>query len=143
MRACRSRAVSWLRSSAPAAARHASNCSADLGLGVAGERVEQGQVLGRFEQRLMIVLSVQIEQCRAELSQRARRRERIVDERAASSLRRDFAPDDHFGAVRPFEHGLNNREVLAGPHQVRAGPAADEQVDGLDEHRSCPRPFRP
>ena len=46
----------------------------------------------------------------------------------------DLAADDDFAAVGAFEDGLNRRGVFAGADEVGAGAAADEQVDGLDEH---------
>jgi hypothetical protein len=60
--------------------------------------------------------------------------ERAVDERAAASLRRDFAAHDHFPAER-LEYGLDGSGVFTGANEVRAGASADEQPDGADENR--------
>ena len=90
-------------------------------------------MLGRIEQRLVFVLSVQIEQARAEIAQRRRGRQRVVDERAAAALSGHLAAHDRLAAVRTLEDGLHRRERLARAHQVGAGAAADQQVDRFDE----------
>ena len=135
MRARFSRSSSRVRSSAPAAARHSSKRAPTrrASVVVSGERVEQREVLRRIEQRLVLVLSVQIDERRAELAQRRGRRERVVDERAAAALRRDLAAHDDLAPVGPLEDGLHGRGVLAGADEVGARASADEQVDGLDE----------
>ena len=79
------------------------------------------------------MLAVEIDERAGGLAQRRAGDERAVDERAAASLRRDLAPDDHFRAVRPFEHRLDGGGLLAGPHELGAGAPADEQPDGADE----------
>ena len=100
---------------------------------MAGKRVEHDDMFGRVEERLVLVLTVQIDQRRAELAQRGRRRERVVDERAAAALRGDLAPHDDFAAVGPLEDRLDGRDLLAGPDEVGARPPADQQVDRLND----------
>ena len=102
---------------------------------VAGKAVEQRDVLVRIEQRLMLVLPVQLDQSAAKLAERGRGRERVVDERAAAALRRDLAAHDDFVAAVPLEDGLYGRGLFAGAHEVGARASADEQVDGFDEDR--------
>src|SRR5262245_24784706 len=83
----------------------------------------------------MLVLSVQVDMSGTQIAERRGRRQRIVDERAASSVSRELTANDHFGAVGAFEDGLNRGELFAGAHQIGARPAAKEQVDGLHQNR--------
>ena len=98
-----------------------------------GELVEQIEMRGGIEQHLVLVLPVQIDERAGGLAQRRARDERAVDEGAAASLRRDLAADDHLAAVRLLEHRLDGGGLFAGPDELGAGAAADEQADGADE----------
>ncbi len=97
------------------------------------EFVQQIEVRGRIEQDLVLVLSVEIHQRPGGVAERRTRDERAVHEGAAPALRRDLAADDHFPAVRLFEHRLDGRGLFAGPDQVRAGASADQQPYGADQ----------
>ncbi len=90
-------------------------------------------MLGRIEQLLVFVLAVQLDELVREILQRCGRRERTVDERAASALAGDLAPDDDLVTVGAVEDGLDRRKVLAGPEQVLGGAPAEQQADGLDQ----------
>ncbi len=102
---------------------------------MSGERIEQSHVLGGIEQRLVLVLTVQIDAARAELPQRRRRREHIVDEGTAASLGRDLAAHDDVRGAPVLEDRLHGGEVLARSNEIRAGAAAHEQIDRFDQHR--------
>ncbi len=135
MRARFSRSSSFVRSRAATALRHASNRAATPPTRVLESRVrvDEIDVLGRIEERLVFVLSVQIEQARAEIAQRRRGRERVVDEGAAAALIRHFAAHDRLAAVRTLEDGLHRRERLTRAHEVGARAAAEQQVDRPDD----------
>ena len=98
------------------------------------ERIDHTEMRRRVEQRLVLVLAVQFDEAIGQVLQRAGRRERAVDERAAAPLRRDLAADEQFLAVA-FEDRFDRRGVLAGAHEVSRRPPAEEQADGLDEDR--------
>ena len=83
----------------------------------------------------MLVLAVQLDQARRELLERADGGEVAVDERAAASLRRDFATDDELLAVGGFEDGFDIRRIFASSNEVSRRASAEEQADGFDEHR--------
>ncbi len=89
----------------------------------------------RIEQRLMLVLAVQLDQARGQILERAGGRERAVDERAAAALRGDLAPDEQFVAVRLSKIASTVGDLFAGPDEVAGGAAAEQQADGLDEDR--------
>ena len=82
----------------------------------------------------MFVLPVQIDELAAEVAERGRGGERVVDERAAAPLGGNLASDDDFAAVSAIEHGLDGGRRFSGADKVGAGAAADEQVDGFDEN---------
>src|SRR5205814_936430 len=86
------------------------------------------------EQRLVLVLSVQLDEPAREVLQRAGRSKSAVDERAAPALRGDLASDDQLFAAA-LEDGFYRRAVFAGANQVARRPAAQQQADGLDEDR--------
>jgi hypothetical protein len=88
----------------------------------------------RIEQRLMFVLPVKLDQPRRQLLQRARGRQRAVNECAAAALSGDVAPDEQLLA-RGVEDGFNRCRVFAGPDQVAGRPAAEQQTDRFDQHR--------
>ncbi len=98
----------------------------------------------RIEQRLVLVLPVQLDERRCLVAERRGRDERVVDERAAAPLRVDVAADDQ----RPVEPAVGHVELspatlralcLARADEVGRGAAAHEQADRLDEHRfACP-----
>ena len=91
----------------------------------------------RIEQRLVLVLPVQLDERRRLLAERRGGDERVVDERAAAPLRVDVAADDQrrstFG--RPHRTPPARGLCLAGADEIGRRAAAHEQADGLDEHR--------
>ena len=88
----------------------------------------------RIEQRLVLVLAVELDEAAGQLLERAGGRERAVDERAAAPLRGDLAADEQLLAAA-LEDGLDGGGVLAGADEVARGAAAEQQSDGLDENR--------
>ena len=93
---------------------------------------------GRIEQRLVLVLAVQLDQPVRQVLERAGGGQRAVDERAAAPLRRDLAANEQFLAAA-FETGLDRRRVLAGAHEIARRASAEQQADGFDEDRlPCP-----
>ncbi len=97
----------------------------ELGVGV-----DKGQVGQWVEQRLVLMLPVQLHQPRRQIAQRGRRGERAVDEGPASSLAGELAADDDLGAAM-FEDRFNRRVRLAGAHEVGGGAAAEQQPHGF------------
>jgi len=90
-------------------------------------------VRGRIEQDLVLVLTVEIDERARGLTERRARDQCAVDEGPAAPLRRHFAADDHFPAVGFFEHRLDGRGLLTGPHELGACAPADEQADRAHE----------
>jgi hypothetical protein len=109
----------------------------------AGEAVERVALGGGVQQRLVRVLTVQVDEQRPELGQLGGGRQPAVDVGPAAARARDRPRHDHFvgrvsrlvGARAPHETPLDPRLVRPGPHQHRVGPAADQQLDGVDHHR--------
>ncbi len=99
-----------------------------------GELVEQVEVRGGIEQDLMFVLSVQVDEPAAGVAQRGARRQCAVDQRAAASLGRDFAPHDQLAPVLGFEDCLDGGQLFAGAHEIGGGASADQQSNGPHEN---------
>ena len=81
------------------------------------KRVEHAEVRRRIEQRLMLVLPVQLDQARGQLFQRAGCGESAVDEGAAPALCGDLAANEDFVAA-VLENGFNGRDVFARTNQI-------------------------
>lgn len=89
---------------------------------------------GWIEQHLVLVLSVQVDERRGELAQNRRRSEGAINECAtAPSLRRNFAPDDHFRPVGLLEDRLDGCGIFARSHEVARRAAARQESDRADE----------
>ena len=87
-----------------------------------------------IEQRLMLVLTVELDQAVGQILQRAGRGQRAVDEGPAPSLRGDLAAHQQLFAAA-FEDRFDRRGVFAGADEVAGGAAAEQQSDRLDEDR--------
>ena len=94
--------------------------------------VEHVEVRVRIEQRLMLVLSMEIHEPRRQVFQRACRHQRPVDERPASTLGRDFAARDQILAVHA-EFRLDCGGLFSRADQIGRSAAAEQEADGLDE----------
>ena len=70
-----------------------------------------------IEQRLMLVLTVELDELRGQISQRACGGQFAVDEGAAAALSGDFTPNQPFPAAA-FEDRFNSCLLLAGSNQV-------------------------
>jgi hypothetical protein len=91
---------------------------------------------GWIQQNLMFVLSVQIDEWRSQLAQRARRGERAVDEcPTASALRRDLTPDDQLRFIVPLEYPFDDGSLLPGSYEIARGAAPGDQPHGADKDR--------
>ena len=98
--------------------------------------VERGALHGGVEQRLVCVLSVQVDQVAAELGELARGRQPPVDVGTAAALTRDHPREDGLGSgLRVHEATLDARLGGAVPHERGVGPATDQQLDRLDDER--------
>src|SRR4029077_15760789 len=85
------------------------------------ERIEHREVRGRIEQRLMLVLTVQLDETRRQVLQRTGRGEGAVDEGAAPALRGDLAAHQElFPAV--LEDRFDGGNALASAIQSPGGP---------------------
>ena len=87
------------------------------------------EMLRRIEERLMLVLTVEFEKAVPQVLERRRRRERVVDERAAPALRGNLAAHDLFAAVGAFEDRLHGGRLFSGTNEVRTGATAKERVE--------------
>src|SRR5688572_16949738 len=94
----------------------------------------------RIEERLMLVLAVDLDETIRQLAKRAGRRQIAVDERAAAPGARHVAADQNLVPVGIVEEGFDRRLRLAGADEVRGRPGAQQQADGLDDDRlACSR----
>jgi len=87
----------------------------------------------RIEQRLVLVLPVQLNKTSREIAQRARGGQGAVYEGSASPLRSDVAADDELTTVSGFEDGFDRRLSFAGSDEIQGCPRAQQQSDRLDE----------
>jgi hypothetical protein len=99
------------------------------------EAIEQIDVGVRIEQRLVLVLPVQVHEPGPELAERTCGDQRAVDEGPAPALRGHLAPHEQLAAVLGVEQRLHDRRLLPGSHQLGRGPPAEEEADCLDEDR--------
>ena len=89
----------------------------------------------RVEQRLVLVLPVQVDEPGAEVAERGGRDERAVDERPAPALCGDLAPDQQFCPVVAVEDRLDDGAVLAGADEIGEArppsrrPTASTRID--------------
>jgi len=96
----------------------AGSAGADPGeLTEAAVLVEHRKVGGRVEQRLVLVLAVQLDQLCGEFAESRGGRECPTDERSASALVRQLASDNRLLAIM-LENRLDDGVRFAGPHQV-------------------------
>ncbi len=114
----------------------------------AREVVEQIHVGRGVEQALRLVLAVNHGQAGGEVAQKAHGDERAVHGGAALAARLELAANDHLVSVRAqpalfeqggrafhLEHGLDGGALFARPDQLRRGPVAQEQTEGVDQDR--------
>src|SRR5262245_517251 len=87
-----------------------------------------------IEQQLVIMLTVQINERRAQVAKRRAGDERPVNRRAAASLRGDLAPDDDVGASRSLEDSLHGGRLFTGADEFSRGTPSDEQSNGAHEN---------
>ena len=88
----------------------------------------------RIQQRLMLVLPVQLDQPVRTLLQRRSGDERPVDERSAPALRRDLTSNQELTAC-VYENRFDRRRLLAAAHEVPGGASTEQQPDRFDEDR--------
>jgi hypothetical protein len=84
----------------------------------------------RIQQRLMLVLPVQLDERTCLFAKQRSRDERVVDERAAAPLSVDIATYDEV-----VELGLDVRMGFASADEIGGCAAAHQEADGFDEHR--------
>ena len=101
-------------------------------VGVAIEQIEMGR---RIEQRLMLVLAMDVQQPRADGPEGRGRDEPIVDEGPAPAPCRHLAAQHAFAAVGVLRHRLHHRPLRAGPHQARRCPRPPQQAQGAHQDR--------
>ena len=97
--------------------------------------IEQIDVGRRVEQRLMLVLAMDVQNPGADGTEGRGRDEPIVDEGAASALRRHFAAQHALASVGVLRHRLHHRPLSAGPHQARRRPRSPQQAQCADHDR--------
>ncbi len=104
--------------------------------GCARVAVEGPPLGGGVEQRLVRVLTVEIDETRAELGELARGREATVDVRATAALARDH-PRDHrlVARIGVDETTLHARFESAVADKSGVGASADEQLERLHDER--------
>ncbi len=98
------------------------------------EGVERAEMSGGIEQRLVLVLAVQLDEPRRQILQGACRCHYSVDERPAPALSGNLAAHQKFVAA-VLENRFDRRRILAGAYKVARRPAAKEESDGLDQDR--------
>src|SRR5262249_23059304 len=82
------------------------------------EVIEQWQMRERVEERLMLVLSVQLDQPGRQIAKRGRGGEGPVDEGSTPALGCDFPADHHFTALGGLEDGLDDRLGFTGADEI-------------------------
>jgi hypothetical protein len=136
VRARFSRSLIWLRWSASAAVRHASNDAATSAnrAGSPPKASKKGDVLGRVHQRAVFVLTMQTHDGFAEFPQRRGGGERVVDE---ARLRPCAEISRRTITSRPFAVSkIAWTEARSSPVRTKVGARASthQEVDGFDEH---------
>ena len=117
----------------------------------AAERVEQLDVRLGPQQRLVLVLAVQVDRVRRDLAEHVERRRRVVDERAAAGGGDLAADDEHavlagVDAVLLEERGqaafvgvvelpFDDRLLRARPQRLGRGAVAEEQAERTEQDR--------
>ena len=120
-----------------------------------GERIQNAALLLALEQRLMLVLAVQVHQHGAQLAEECRRCGRAVhpgpvapfcgnlpfqDDDPVLWLHAQLVePGDQIGAAQHVERSLDHRPLRARAHDLRGGALAEQQRQGADQNR-LPRP---
>jgi hypothetical protein len=110
--------------------------------------VEQVEVRGRVEQALRLVLAVDGREEHSELAQQRDRHQGAVDGRPTAAVRRDLAADDDLvgldrqavpgrerGSLLAVPEGLDRAGLLARAHQIRRGPGAQDEAQGVHHDR--------
>src|SRR5687767_3313070 len=84
----------------------------------------------------MFVLSVELDESLRHIAQRARGRQRTLDERSAPPLAGDLPSEDHLVPVgRVLEDGFDGGLELASPHQIGGRTGPQQEPDSLHEDR--------
>ena len=115
----------------------------------AAEPVQKVDMTIRIKQRLVIVLSVKVDQGPGQVEQPPDGNGQTVDETAAATVRSDLPADDEFTVLGLDAHGVQKRQTaviglqlengldetpfLARPDHVRARPRSENQTQGADE----------
>src|SRR3954464_3661803 len=92
----------------------------------------------RVEQRLVLVLPLQLHKAGRQILQRPGCGEGSVHEGAASALAADLTPDEELIASA-LEDRFDRGAVLTRPDEIAGRPSAEQQADRLDEY-GLPRP---
>ena len=116
-------------------ARAARSACERLERGRAREAVERAALDGRCEQRLVVVLTVQVDEARAELGELSDGREPAVDVGARPPVARHDTRPARPRRRRVDEPAFDARLVGTVAHERRVGPSAEQQVERLDEQR--------
>src|SRR5262249_48738527 len=98
------------------------------------ECVDDTKVGRGIQQRLVLVLSVQLDQAVGQFLERAGCGERTVHKRATSPLCGDLPPDEEVLASA-LEDRFYRRCVLACANEIAGGATTEQQPDSLDENR--------
>ena len=122
----------------------------DVGIGI---RVQHVALRVGTQQRLGLVLAVQINEQTADLAQHTDRHRRPVHPRARLALTQHFALQDQPALLqldaeggkgrqqvtvdggREFERPLDDRFVRTRAHDVGRRPLAEQEGEGIDDHR--------
>ena len=85
------------------------------------------------EQRLMLMLTVEVDEVPRDLPQVGIRGQHTIDERPTAPVSRDVAPNRHFRAIRCLEDRLHESALLASPDQVRIGTRPRQQSNRAND----------
>ena len=99
-----------------------------------GVFVDKGQMRLGIEQRLMLVLTVQLDKASRQVPKRSSGGKRTVDEGSAASLAGDLPADDDLAATvlkNRFDGGVG----LAGSNEVGRGAPAEQKPHGFHDDR--------
>src|SRR5688500_10247108 len=129
------RSIELLAQRADSAPRVPNRCRVVVETGVL---VDQKEVCRGIEQRLMLMLSVELDEPPGEVAQGDSRCEGAIDERPAPTLDRYLASNDQLERFRTrlpvvLEYGFDGCLGLARADQVRRCPGAEEKSDRLDD----------
>jgi len=101
---------------------------------VADEPVQIARMTGRGQQRLMLMLTVQIDVRADDLREHRHRRQLTVNRALRAALGTQAPPYEDLPAVE-HEAALHERFLGTLPHQRGIGPFAQQQLECGDEHR--------